>query len=119
MGISPGTERSITKIAEHLPMLEACMQDLFEGLKAFTDDLAKQNIKPDGPRCEDVPLSIALTDDEWIEVANAIELKACRLRKDELPGDDMTQEQLDEWAETLESAYRKITEVLKKNCIEY
>jgi hypothetical protein len=116
MGISPGTERSITRIAELMPRLEQSMSELADIIKTATGQAL---IKPDGPRCEDVPLAIALTDDEWIEVANAAQLKAERLRKDELPNEDMTAAQLDEWAATLESAYKKITAVLDKNCITY
>ena len=108
MSISPGTERSITKIADSLARLEHSIE------------LILRCIKPSNrTRCEDVPLSIALTDDEWVEVATAIWGKADRLRKDELPGDDMSKEQLDDWAEVLESAYKKITAVLRRNHISY
>jgi hypothetical protein len=105
-------------------MLEACIGDLFDGLKALTDAIntsAKRvpEPQPDGLRCEDLPLAIALDDNEWQEVANAIQLKAERLRKEEQPDEDMTQEQLNEWAETLESAYKKITKVLDRNHITY
>ena len=113
MDISPGTERSIQRIAELLPHIEKEMKDMTAVFKRVSTHAGKD------ARGEDTPLFIALTDEEWVEVANAAQLKAERLRKDELPNEDMTQKQLDEWAEILESAYKKITTVLKKNCVAY
>ena len=108
----PGVERAVMQIGEMMSSLVSAVEKL---TKAIEHQPKRCNHKPD----EDISLYLILTADEWQEVANAISVRHRQVAEDEPEDVDMSREQIEKWANTLNSAYTKLTRVLDTFNIVY
>jgi len=120
MTMSPGTERAIMKVADSLPHLLPrllySLENLSYKLETAIKAMEKKELKTES---DEIVLTLALTSEEWCEVANAVSIRAVHLRHGESPDKDMDAEDVEAWAKQLDSAYNKIAALLNQNHITY
>lgn len=68
---------------------------------------------------KEIKLELELTNSEWCELVNAVGTKATRVENGSYFDDDITREDLKQWAVELRRIYKKVTAILDKNKISY